>query len=86
MTMTEDQFDEFRPIKNPHGDRGWNGTLWETHGAEFNFVRNQHENNVWTLVEEDGLMTILSGFHHVNRVGYFVTEVPWTEECVVEVD
>ena len=84
--MTGEEFEKFRPIKNPHGDHGWDGTLWETYGAELNFVRNQHENKVWTLVEEDGVMFIISGFHFVNRVGYFVTEKPWTKQCHVNLD
>lgn len=83
--MTEDQFLDHLPIKNPHGDRGWDGTLWDTHGVELNFVRNQHGNRVWTLMEEDGEMWIATGFHFVNRLGYFVTEKPWTEECQVTI-
>lgn len=83
--MTEEEFEEHRPIINPHGDRGWGGTLWGSHGAELNFIRNQHENKVWTLVEVDGEMCIVTGFHWVNRVGYFVTENPWKEECEVRV-
>lgn len=81
--MTEEEFESHLPMKNPHGDHGHDGTLWEPHGVELNFVRNQHENRVWTLMEEDGKMFIVTGFHFVNRVGYFVTERPWTRECEV---
>lgn len=31
---------------------------------------------VWTLLECDGLQYIASGLHRVNRVGYFITELP----------
>lgn len=87
MTITEEQFDNLRPVKNPHGDHGFDGALFETFGAELNFVRNQPENRVWTLVDDDeGNPTIVSGFHLVNRIGYFVTEEPWTEECTVALD
>lgn len=84
--MNTDQFEELGPIKNPHADHGWDGTLFETYGVELNFVRSQPENHVWTLVNgEGGNPVVLSGFHIVNRIGYFVTEKPWTEQCEVEV-
>ena len=31
---------------------------------------------VWTLVECDGLQYIAAGLHYVNRLGYFITELP----------
>lgn len=82
MNITEDQFDEdFRPVQNPHNkDASWNGCLFETYGVEFNFVKSQPKNKVWTVTDEGG---VVSGLHLVNRVGYIVTEVPWTEETEV---
>lgn len=81
--MTSDDFDEkFRPVKNPHDrDAGWDGCLFGTSGAEFNFVRSQPANHVWTLSSHGPL---ISGFHVVDRVGYIVTEVPWEEDMEVE--
>ena len=80
MQITEDEFfNNFKPITNPH-----NGTLvFETFGAEHNFVRNQPENTVWTLLDDN---SIVSGYHWANRVGYYVTEVPWTQETNVQKD
>lgn len=82
MQISEDQFDEdFRPVQNPHNkDAGWNGCLFETHGVEFNFVKNQPKEKVWTLLSNN---TLVSGLHFVDRVGYLVTETPWTEETEV---
>lgn len=82
MNITEDQFDEdFKPVQNPHNkDAGWNGCLFETYGVEFNFVKNQPENRVWTLLSDN---TLVSGLRTVDRVGYIVTEVPWTEDTEV---
>jgi len=85
MKITEDQFDDLKPISNPHGDHGWNGTMWETHGAELNFVRNQPKERVWTLIDGEEGPTVISGFHPVDAIGHFVTELPWTEETEVEV-
>ena len=84
MEITEEEFQSFRPIKNPHGNRGWDGTMFETFGVELNFVRSQPDNKVWTLMnDDDGNLVITSGFHFVNRVGYFVTEESWTTDCFI---
>ena len=78
----EDAFVErFRPIVNPVNpdasfDFGYGGCLFETYGEEFAFVRRQNLAGVWTLIETDGVLTIESGLHFVNRLGYFVSETP----------
>jgi hypothetical protein len=83
ITITQDDFDALRPVTNPHADHGFNRTLWETRGAEFNFVRSQPANHVWTLADDPDGPVIISGLHAINRIGYFVTELPWDEECEV---
>jgi len=55
-------------------DFGDGGTLFETYGEELEFVRSQDPDRVWTLLECDGELHIVSGFHRVNRLGYFVCE------------
>lgn len=49
------------------------GTLFETFGEELSYVQAQPTENVWTLVSGDGGDFVASGFHFVNRLGYFVT-------------
>ena len=51
------------------------------------FVRQQDRRTVWTLVEcgdSDGEV-IISGYHWVNRLGYFVSKVPVPDGMSVEV-
>lgn len=36
--------------------------------------------HVWTLVDADGSLYAVSGWHLVNRAGYILTEEAWTEE------
>jgi len=36
--------------------------------------------NVWTLVDAEGNPVLLPGWHLVNRLGYYITEKPWTED------
>jgi hypothetical protein len=83
MEMTEDQFwHHFHPVKNHLDDNAAHeGCMFETYGAEIDFVRSQEPNKVWTIVEGDNdTMFFCKGFHLVNRLGFFVTEVPWTDE------
>lgn len=60
------------------------GTMPETYGREEAYVwalaNGDKEQCVWTLLDCDGGMTVVPGFHYVNRFGYFVTEVPWKPE------
>jgi hypothetical protein len=58
----------------------YDGCLFETFGAEAEFVRQQARTKIWTLVECDGESCILAGWHSVNRLGYLVTEESWTDE------
>lgn len=45
-----------------------------------------HE-RIWTMIDGDGIYAhLVSGIHIVNRLGYFVTDVPWTEDVFVTND
>lgn len=54
--------------------------MFETYGAELDYVKLQDPNKIWTLVDGDMSMLILAGYHFVNRIGYYITEEPWTDE------
>lgn len=78
-------FNHYKPIANPFtSDRSWiindKAIMFETYGEELEFVRNQDYNHVWTWLEGDGCTFIGAGRSFVNRIGYFVTEVPWDDE------
>jgi len=81
--MTFDSWMEtYKPVKN-HIDTNsaCEGLMFETYGPELEFVQQQHPNCVWTYIEEDGELYVVSGFHVVDRIGYFVTEVALNERC-----
>lgn len=82
MQIDSDEFDDkFQPLQNPHNkDAGWNGCLFETYGVEYNFVKNQSERRIWTLLSDNKLV---SGHQVADRVGYIVTLVPWDEDTEV---
>ena len=87
--ITEDEFyEKFTPIENHLDDNAsWDNCMFETYGEEEDFVREQNEQNIWTIVEgDDDTMFIESGFHIVNRMGYLITEEIWSEDTIVTVD
>ena len=80
----EDWCEKYKPIKNhivPNDDT----TSFETYGDELEFVRQQPDNTIWTEMDGDEGVYIVTGYHFVNRICYYITEVPWQnddESCV----
>jgi hypothetical protein len=75
---------KYKPIKNQFTQKQEGEFVedkFETYGEELEFVRAQDPRCVWTLVDgDDGNLYIVDGYHFVNRVNYFVTEVPFEGE------
>lgn len=62
--------------------------LFETYGIELGYVLSTADyqpDTVWTLVDGDEGTYIIDGYHLVNRIGYFITEVPYTGHTPLEV-
>jgi len=39
---------------------------------------------IWTMIDGDGrYANLVNGIYVFNRLGYFVTEVPWTDDVFV---
>ena len=82
-------FDEwaakFKPVKNHlNPGRGYDDTLFETYDEDLKYVVDKTcEQNgnayVWTLVDDGETEAITDGYHYINRMGYFITEVPCDE-------
>jgi len=75
--------DTFHPIINPlDSNASCEGQMFETYGEELAYVlevANREPRRVWTYVDGDKAHIIISGYHLVNRIGYFITEVAWDE-------
>lgn len=87
-TITEDEWiEQYKPTLNifhNDPDQSWNGTVYETFGEELAHVQKINDITpqfVWTLLDSDGF-AIVSGYHHVNRFGYFITELPADEDFI----
>ena len=93
--LTEDEFDARYPLIVNHlnPSAGWAfdgqvGCLFETFGPEFEFVRQQDPQRVWTLVDaDDGHIAVIGGLHYVNRIGYLISQspLPRDEEVYVHI-
>jgi len=86
-TMTEDEFwDQYKPIKNPFNEGyGFDGCMFETFGPDLTYVQDTasvSEGFVWTVLDGDEGLTIVSGMHHVNRFGFIITELPADEDFI----
>lgn len=77
----EKWIEDYDPIKNHiTKDAPFDGMMFETYGEDYDFVKKNIQKFIWTLVDGDGGSYILSGFHVVNRLGYFICENPISEE------
>jgi hypothetical protein len=97
---SEEQFDEKFNLVDNHLDNNaaFDGKMFETYGEELAFViEMSKQNKVITIIESGGdevddegyvipNMYYTSGLHHVNRIGYLITEEPieFEFECLID--
>lgn len=87
-------FNQYQPLPNKGVGGGFENeqgqsTLHETSGADLAEVQRvaaTEPARVWTLVDSDGDMSVTSGCHFVNRVGYFITTKPWEHDQPIDID
>ena len=88
IELTFDEWcDTYKPINN-HIDTNasFDGAMFETYGDEVEFVKSQSPENIWMYGDgDDGGMYIWSGWGFVNRIGYFITEVPCPPDTTIQV-
>ena len=86
--MTELEYDEwyekYKPIETDHGDI----MIYETYGKDLEFIESIiDDNRVWTFLDGGDYSCIVNGAMFVNRLCYYVTEVPWEGEAGdIEID
>jgi hypothetical protein len=92
VEMTEEEwFATYKPIPN-HIDKdasfndGEQGYMFETYGKELDFVRAADIDYIWTYGDGDDDGTyIWNGYSIVNRIGYFITEVPCPKNTCIQI-
>jgi hypothetical protein len=60
-------------------------TMFETYGPDLEFIKKQPNNKIWTMLDCDGNMVLVSGYHFVNRMYYMITEQPCPDDTTIEV-
>jgi hypothetical protein len=88
QTLTVDEWVEtYKPIKNPNNDWGddCSYSAFETYGDDLAQVQEHDYKNVWTEVDGNDGVYIVAGFARVNRIQYYICEVPFDESKQQEV-
>lgn len=70
---------KFKPIKNQFRQDP-DENMFETYGEEVEFVQKADNKYVWTYLQGDMSDLICAGYHYVNRLGYYISSVPWEHE------
>jgi hypothetical protein len=79
----DEWFDKYQPIINEiAGDEQYQ---FETYGDELQYVLQQDDKHIWTEMDGDQGVSIVSGYHLVNRIQYYITVKPWTEDTEIPV-
>ena len=91
--LTEDEWIEnYGPKPAPRQGSGFDFgegcTLVDGNGpGDAEHLENAGDRHVWTVVDDGEITAISPGRHHVNRLGYIVTEKPWDDDIdEVEMD
>lgn len=72
---TDEWLEKYKPLKDSFGEV----RIFETYGAEVEFVKSQDPLKVWTLLDDGEGEVIISGWHFINRVSYYIAELPFGE-------
>ena len=83
----DEWFDTYKPIPNNiDKNSAFDGHMFETYGDEVEFVKKAHPDYIWTYGDgDDGGTYIWNGWSFVNRIGYFITELPCPEGVTIQI-
>lgn len=67
-------YDKYKPMETEQGDI----LIYETYGKDLEFIESIiDDNRVWTFLDGGDYSAIVNGAMFVNRLCYYVTEIPW---------
>lgn len=79
-------FDEWEATYQPMTNAITNDSdKYETYGDELEYILQQDDRHVWTEMDSGEGISIVSGYHLVNRINYYITNKPWTDDIEVPV-
>lgn len=69
--------ERFKPIQNPFDPNAdFHGCLLDISAIEKHHIVTADPQRLWTLIDGNGDEFIASGWHFIDRTGWFLTEVP----------
>jgi hypothetical protein len=75
--------EKFKPVNN-HLDKYATpehpNQMFETYDEEGDYIKSLDPKYVWTNVQGDMADLLVAGVSYVNRLSYYVTEIPWDDE------
>jgi hypothetical protein len=76
----------YQPTPNP--DSPEQEVFWQAFYDDLGDIpEGTPRNRIWTMIDGSGRYTeLVSGVYIINRLGYFITDVPWTEDVYVTND
>jgi len=80
MTYSE-WVEKYRPLKDSYGD----AHLFNSTGTDLEFLRKQFRVTIWTAISSGSRDYIRNDVKLVNRIGFYVTEIPWIEDDEIDV-
>lgn len=75
----DDWEEKYKPMQNPRKDAedGFDANIFDTHDeGDYEVLKGYDIKRIWTLLEGEDGMVIVSGYRRINRLGYFITENP----------
>jgi hypothetical protein len=83
----DEWFDTYKPIPNNiDTNASFDGYMFETYGDEVEFVKKANPAHIWTYGDgDDGGSYVWNAWHFVNRLGYFITEVPCPADTTIQI-
>lgn len=78
----EDWIDKYKPITDKFGSV----RSFETFGEDFEAVKKAGPTYVWTWLDGGDYSIICNGIGWVNRLVYYICEVPWAEGEEIQID
>ena len=82
----EEWIETYKPISNHiENNASFDGLMFETYGEEVLFVQCQSPDKIWMYGDGENGSYIWSGWGFVNRLGYFITEVPCPPDTDIQI-
>ena len=72
--------EKYNPLQHPTEKDFY---LYETYGEEYKMVQKHIKEKgneyCWTVVNADGKLYLIPGWHYINRLGYLLSTIPFKE-------